>query len=858
MQRFVGISILAFICFAPAFEDHAATLSAQPRKIAAKFKEPPATPADSLKVLKDFKVELLYSVPKDKEGSWVSMCVDPKGRLIVSDQYGGLYRIVPPAVGGKAEDTKIEPIPLKVGNKVFGDAHGLLWAFDSLYAVVNSSRIPSGLYRIRDTNGDDILDETSLLAKLEGGQREHGPHAVLLSPDGKSLTIVVGNQEPVVKVDTSRVPRHWGEDHLLPRLPDGRGFMAGVLGPGGCIYKVDPDGKNWELISTGYRNPYDAAYNQQGDLFTYDADMEWDFNTPWYRPTRICLAVSGSDFGWRNGSGKWPAYYADTWPAIYDVGPGSPTGVCFGYGARFPLKYQNALFACDWSYGKLYAVHLTPYKEYYTAEAEEFVSGSPLPLTDIVVNPKDGALYFTIGGRKTKSGLYRVTYTGKEPVESFDETKRVFTRPVSAKLESFHGKADPKAVETAWPYLNSDDRFVRNAARVALEHQDPKTWMEKALSEKDAVSAIQALLALVRVTSDDPQHKKTPVDEKLKGQILSALDAIDWASLGDSQKLDLLRVYGVLFVRMGPPDESARKRIVDRLDPAFPAKNRFLNAELCQFLVYLQVPGTAGKSLKLISEAPTQEEQMDYAKSLRMLKAGWTPEQREQYFKWFLKAANFKGGNSFEGFMSNVKNDAIATLSAKEKLALKSILEAKPEPKTVFVGPPRPLYKQYKMEDLAGLLEKGLTNRDFDSGRKFFGIANCFACHRFDNEGGAHGPDLTAAAGKFSARDLLESIVEPSKVISDQYAAVNIETDDGKRFSGRIVNLHDNTIHLMPNMMEPNNTVGIDRRKIESMTPSKVSPMPTGLIDTLKEEEVLDLMAYLLSRGDRQNKMFKK
>ena len=61
-------------------------------------------------------------------------------------------------------------------------------------------------------------------------------------------------------------------------------------------------------------------------------------------------------------------------------------------------------------------------------------------------------------------------------------------------------------------------------------------------------------------------------------------------------------------------------------------------------LVYLEAPGVAGKTLKLMDEAPTQEEQMEYARSLRMLKTGWTPEERKEYFSWFLKAASFKGG----------------------------------------------------------------------------------------------------------------------------------------------------------------------------------------------------------------------
>ncbi len=330
-------------------------VSAQRRRPATNLPEPPATKPETLKVAKDFRVELLHSVPKDKQGSWVNMCVDPKGRLIVSDQYGGLFRITPPAIGRKAEDTKIEKIPAPIG-----EAQGLLWAFNSLYVVVNrGDRYQSGLYRVRDTLGNDTLNSVELLRKIDGAG-EHGPHAVLLHPDGKRLVVVCGDGTKLTKFNQTRVPTNWGEDHLLPRMPDGRGFMRGVLGPGGAIYYVNPDGKNWELISVGYRNEFDAAFDKRGDLFTYDADMEWDMNTPWYRPTRVCHVVSGSEFGWRNGAGKWPPYYPDSLPATLNIGPGSPTGICFGYGTKFPAKYQDALFMCDWSYGKLYAVHLTP------------------------------------------------------------------------------------------------------------------------------------------------------------------------------------------------------------------------------------------------------------------------------------------------------------------------------------------------------------------------------------------------------------------------------------------------------------------------------------------------------------------
>lgn len=843
---------------------------AQPKKKAV---EPPATDPATMKVAKGFKVELLFSVPKDTMGSWVCMCVDPKGRLIVSDQYGSLYRVSVPAPGVKGE-TAIEKIPAQIGM-----AQGLLWAFDSLYVVVNAKKPDpadpkkqieiSGLYRVTSSKKDDTLDQVETLRMFEGGGGEHGPHAVLLNPDGKRLTVVCGNQTKLTKFDTSKVPTVWGEDHLLPRLPDGNGFMKGVMGPGGAIYNVSPDGKQWELFSVGFRNQYDAAYSKNGDLFTYDADMEWDFNTPWYRPTRVCLVSSGSEWGWRNGAGKYPVYYPDTLPPVVNIGPGSPTGVCFGYGSKFPQKYQDAFFICDWSYGKLYAVHMRPNGSAYSAELEEFVTGTPLPLTDLVINPVDGAMYFAIGGRKTKSGLYRVTYTGEgvrnnpNPLTpTFDNGPAEAARKARLALEEFHKPVGAAAVEAAWKELDNADRFTQFAARTALEHQDAKLWADKALTEKDAVKATHALLALARVSAPCPEHtkdKKPQGDAALRAKIVKALTAIDGTKLPDAQKLDLARAYQVALNRFGPPTAEERAAVLAKLATTFPSGNRFLDGMLLELLVYLQDDGVAAKAVKLLKDAPTQEEQIEYARSLRMLKTGWTPDLRKTYFEWFVKAAGFKGGSSFGKFLKLIRDDAILTLAADEKAALGALLTAEPAEVKLPPEPARPFVKAYKIDDLAPLLEKGLKGgRDFDRGRKLFATGKCFSCHRFDSEGGSNGPDLTGAAGRFSPRDLLESIVDPSKEVSDQYAAVEIRTTDERVVVGRIVNLKDDTVMVNTDMLNPGGTVNVDRKLIESMKPSKLSMMPTGLMDTFKEDEVLDLMAYLLSRGDRGNAMFKK
>ncbi|MFO1095685.1 MAG: family 16 glycoside hydrolase [Planctomycetaceae bacterium] len=850
-----------------------AELNADKLAKAIEVRDPVATPVTQIKALPGFQVELLYSVPQDQQGSWVNVCFDPQGRLIVSDQYGGLYRVTSPPLGTSA-GAKIESLPLTIGG-----AHGLLWAFDSLYVVVNERSVAdSGLYRITDSDGDGELDKVTKLRAIDGSG-EHGPHAVLLTPDRQSLVIVCGNATKRGEVTGSRVPQVWDEDFLIPRLY-GRGFMKGVPAPGGFVAKTDPEGKTWELISTGYRNEFDAAFNKDGELFTFDSDMEWDINCPWYRPTRVNHVVSGSEYGWRNGSAKWPAYYFDSLPAAVDVGPGSPTGICFGYGAKFPEKYQNALFLCDWSYGKLYAAHLTPTGASYGGTLEEFLTGTPLPLTDIAVGPKDGALYFTIGGRKVQSGLYRVTYVGGEPAKTTTpviaaETaaKAATQRALRQELEALHRPCDG-AVDHAWPHLGSSDRFIRYAARIAIEHQPVAQWAEKAIAETDTERSLAALLALAR---QQPRAKalrndvhdpvmpdyKTPVDlsdvnADLKGKLLVALDRLDWKQLNDEQRLEWLRVYTVALARMGPPDDAGRQHLIAKFDGVFPTREHRLDAELSRLLVWLQSPTAASKIVELLAAAPSQEEQIDYAMPLRFLHAGWTDPLFEQYLNWFPKALGYRGGANFTMFIDELKQNAVALLSDEQKTKFAAIISKGPETpqRLVTVGPPRETVKEWTLEELEALLATGLHDRNFERGREMFGIAKCFACHRYDNEGGAMGPDLTGLAGRFSRRDLLEAVTNPDKVISDQYAAVQIVTTDGRVIVGRIVNLGGDSFSVNTNMLDPNAQVDVDRKFIEEMQPSTVSMMPKGLFNTLHADEILDLMAYLLSRGNAKDPMF--
>jgi putative heme-binding domain-containing protein len=819
-----------------------------------------ATPVERIKAPKDFKVELLYSVPGGDQGSWVALCHDPKGRIYASDQYGGLYRFPAPAPGEVIKPESVEKVPVEMRA-----VNGMLFAFGALYVGVNDyeQKMKSGLYRISDSNNDDQLDKVELLRGFDS-KGDHGVHAVVLTPDGKGLYLITGNNAILTEtVAHSPVPKLWGDDHLLPRMPDGRGHNRHVMAPGGIIYRVSPDGKEFEIFSSGFRNIYDAGVNTDGELFTYDADMEYDFNTSWYRPTRINHVVAGSEWGWRNGAGKYPEFYMDNLPASLNIGPGSPTGTVFGYGAKFPAKYQRAFYVLDWSWGKIYAVHLKPQGASYTATKEEFITGGPLPVTDAIIHP-DGAMYFAIGGRRVQSGLYRVSYLGSEattPIADKAHTSPEFT--VRRDLESLLGKANPKAVNVAWPHLSHQDRFIRATARTVLEHQPRATWEAKVWTEKNPTAQLEALLALVRVGGVCPTHRKPEhvIDTALRDQAWKTLLALDYAKLPRQQQLDQIRLAQIILNRFGNPDEATVTNIIAKFDAVFPAPTFEENWLLCELLAYLQAPNAAAKGMALIEAAESQEPQIEYARSLRMLKAGWTKELRTKQLEWFLKAANFKGGSSFSIFIDFIRKDSLATFTDEEKTSLAALIEKKPEVKSAlevsnefFVGRTP---TNWTLEQLSAAAEKGMKGRNYENGRKMFSASACYACHRFGNAGGMTGPDLTGAGGRYSAHDLLDQIINPSKEINEQFAPIIVTRNNGEVLSGVVVNLSGDGITINTDLSDPNQRVNVDRKEVKSIEPSKVSLMPPMLLAMLNEQEILDLVAYILSGGDKTNAMFK-
>lgn len=829
-----------------------------------------------VKVPEGFRATRLYSVPK-AQGSWVSLANVDKGRLVACNQYGKLFRItLPKKTGG---ELVVEELKTDVG-----EAQGLLYAFGSLY-VMGKQTIPapqvepakkpkkgkkgkkgkkakprkvSGLFRLTDTTGDDQFDKVEHLLKVPVGG-EHHAHAIVLSPDGNSLYICAGNMSRIPKPDftSSRMPRIWKGDHILPRMPDARGHNTGAASIGGWVARLSPDGSERELISNGYRNHYDIAFSPRGELFTYDSDMEYDIGAAWYRPTRVCHVVSGSEFGWRYGTGKWPAYYADSLGSVVDIGPGSPTGITFGTGAKFPARYQKALFIADWSYGVIYAVHLTPKGASFSGMKEAFATSTPFAVTDMVVRRDDGALYFAVGGRGSRSALYRIDYVGSE---STSDAGVAAVPAASAKLhklrrrlETMHAPGAPDVVRVAWPYLGHSDRHIRFAARIAVENQPLDTWSGKVFDESDPRAVVHGVIALTR-------HGKP----ELQASLLHKLVSVPWKGRSSEEKLELLRAYDLVFARMGMRKgvsdavRSARAKVVEVLDVAYPDGHRKVNMELCRTLSFLNAPSVIGKSLKLLAAAPSQEEQMHYAYCLRVVKNGWTKTTRTTYLQWFHQAAGYRGGSSFLGFCKNIRKDAISSIPKAERKELGELVTKEIKPTAVEAVPKaRSFVKAWTVAELESTVSKKKKGHDFARGRRLFGEAACIRCHRFAGEGGAVGPDLTSVRGRFGIREILESIIKPSEVISDQYQPTIFELENGDIAVGYVANLNRNTVKIVEDMYKPGNLRALKVEDIKSQKPSPVSMMPAGLLSTLAAKEVQDLMAYMLSGGNPDHALYK-
>jgi putative heme-binding domain-containing protein len=797
-----------------------------------------ATPASSITVQDGFDVERLVSAGPG-EGSWVALCCDPKGRFIVSPQYGNLLRITLPTKPGRVP--LVEPVDLPLGH-----AQGLTWAHDSLYVVANAELGGNGgVWRCRDADGDGRYEAVDRIFAC-GPDGEHGAHGICEGPDGR-MYVVLGNHvtdvadgqaiqdgrrhPPAAFAATSPLTLY-DEDLTLPRAWDPNGHAVGNIAPGGVVVSMEPDGARLELVAGGFRNAYDLAFSAQGELFTYDSDMEWDVGLPWYRPTRVCHVVPGADFGWRSGSGKWPAHWFDSKGAVVDVGLGSPTGVAFATATDWPAPWRDAFLICDWTYGRILAVTLEARGATYSGRVTPFAQGKPLNVTDLVVGP-DRALYVLTGGRGTQSGLYRIDARTSDPtsyvapavdpsVQRRRALEAMLATPANARL--------PEILEA----LDAEDPAVRYAARVVLEHQAIDAWRPLALAELRPRARFEMLLALAR-------SEPAAIDA-----IAEALARAPFSAADEAAATRELRVLAVALARGGVPSDPTRERLLARLDAAFPSASFTLDRDLYGVLAPLAAPALAKRALGLLERASASSERIWWGWVLRDARTQFDAEEQARFAAAVEPLRGLSGGYSMTGYVGTFLPEPPPQ---EQPAPLAAVPAASPSPASAATA--------WTVASLLAEASRLDAGRSFEHGAAAFQTARCAECHRMAGAGGGIGPDLTGASGRFTRRDLLEAILEPSKVVSDQYAQTEFTTFDGRTVIGRLVDESAKELTIVTDALA-NRRETLRADTVRSRRPVTTSPMPEHLLDALELERILDLLAYIEAGADAQAKPFTK
>lgn len=760
-----------------------------------------ATDPAGFTLLPGFKAELVRSAQAG-EDSWVSMTFDPQGRIILGREKRGLLRFDPRSQSTEMIDDKLL------------ECRGLLFVKDMLFANANNSK---GLYRLEDKDHDGRFEDMREIMHSEGGVG-HGRNHLKLGPDGW-IYVAHGNNVLLPTNVSDKSPlKHYTNDQLLPNPWDNSMFDGNVELPAGHVLRVKPDGSEVQLMAGGLRNPLDIAFNREGDLFTFDADMERDVGAHWYMPTRVLHVVPGADFGWRRGTGRYPSYYPETLPSVVDIGLSSPTAIFFGYGAKFPAKYQDALFIFDWSYGRIIAVHLQPKGASYSGEQETFVSGRPLNVTDGCIGP-DGAMWFITGGRGTQSGLYRVTSSASDPVKPTTVSE---ARPVAGDA-------------------TSEDAFARHAAMMTMQPSTAQVRQSSAGWE-----AISRWLTAVR--SEGTEVRDAVVDRVL---------TFDWESSTDAQRLAVLRVLAVGLAR----GARAPSGLEAWLDARWTGTCSALSWELTKLLIHLRSSTIVARACELLKSANRSEDLLFYPMHLRYVKDGWTLEQRRVVFEALNRAEKLNGASSYFKAIADTRAELAAALKPDEAKELASLI-APPQPVALSShAMPAHSYKQWKLADLVPMLDKAGSGRSFESAKAALTMAQCVFCHRVSNDpgipAGIVGPDLIQVSARFGRKDLLMHILEPSVFIDEKFKVTTVTRVDGTVVSGALDHEDDERVVLKPNPLAAE-VVEIAKAQIKTRVLSEVSPMPAGLLNVLKAEQILDVLAWFEAGGDPKAKVWAK
>jgi putative heme-binding domain-containing protein len=296
--------------------------------------------------------------------------------------------------------------------------------------------------------------------------------------------------------------------------------------------------------------------------------------------------------------------------------------------------------------------------------------------------------------------------------------------------------------------------------------------------------------------------------------------------------------------------DANRADVLTELRARYPSPDPMINHRLSRILSMHPDDDFVSKTLPLLEKAASPSEQFHYAFVLRNVSAGWNAAARSSYFEHLRRLEDLVSGEGMPTFRKLIRQEALAALPPEERPAYEKLLASAAAPWTGELQPARTkLVRKWTAEELSAAWTDAKSERDLKRGKTLFAEARCIVCHRAGSAGGVSGPDLTSVARRFSPRDILISIIEPSKAIDEKYAAEVLELADGRVVTGRIAagDYRSPDLEIVTNLLEPQKTFKLPKGDVVRREASPVSAMPSGLLDGFRQDEILDLLAFLLA-----------
>ena len=445
------------------------------------------------------------------------------------------------------------------------------------------------------------------------------------------------------------------------------------------------------------------------------------------------------------------------------------------------------------------------------------------------------------------------------------------------------------------------ESLVRRAAMGALtivRGQEPKTFaaLSKFVKEDvDRLTAIRSLQRLPKQTwpkEDAPALlnvmveavKKIPAKDRTQSPAIDMLEFGDaLASLLPTADAKLARAtlgeLGIRVIKIGTVFEkmSYDKDII-AVQAGKPVEFILDNSDLMPHNLAITLPG-ALEEIGLLSEANAQKpgfaEQHYIPTSPKILAKSTLLQPRDSQrlsFNVPKEPGIYPIVCTYPGHWRRMYAAlyVVADLDAYEAAPEAYLAANKIEAADALLKDRRPR-TEWKFEDLAKVIEaldhKAMghdhgdhadhSKRSYTAGKQLFTVANCVGCHKLDNAGKEFGPDLAKLDVKLKPSDILKELLNPSEKINEKYITNVFELQNGKVIQGLVVEESGDIIKVVENPLISTNPILIKRNEVAERQRSKVSIMPKGLLEKLTRDEILDLVAYLASRGDKNSPLFK-